>query len=588
MFIMPLFSFVSVAAVAQNLDPTVVVSRDYEGKLMEVHKPKIEMAVPDSVLRFDLEFDYSVSDSPYKGAYDFTPYVLDMKPSPTYRHNSCLYLNAGAGYQLHPELDVVWSPALKSKALKMNIFAHHRSYIGKWWKIDATDVDGALAFDRAGKDALERDWSGEDLVSNAGFNGKYDWEGGALRFDAGYYGIYQNDRKEAGRSFNALDLSFDFSSKEKPRSLLGYKAGVAYRYGSDSYDSPSSGSLSLAENLLDINASVFTSFKRHRIGLDVDYGMAGYTGFFTLNAALLSLSPHYTMKSGRFDIDLGLTLSKVFRDDQMQGMFHDKIQSVYPDVKVGFRALPSTYMYVEIGGGAKMNTYSSLLQSDRRIGFLYGRERYPLLNMTDERIAAVVGVDGNIRSRLSYSLKAGFAEYGNAPLDAVSAGYGTGGTLWYPALFYGRYGKAFIRLQWMLDAERIDFGGSLQYAKYRDRTVAVDQLAVDQLAVFMPASLTGDVSLRYNWKNRLYAGIECEFTSARQGKYGSAQSEEVMTYTKSRIPGYADLGLELEYILNRRFSLWIKGGNLLNMTIQRSLMYAEKGPYFTIGFCLNL
>ena len=583
MFIMPLFSFVSVAAVAQNLDPTVVVSRDYEGKLMEVHKPKIEMAVPDSVLRFDLEFDYSVSDSPYKGAYDFTPYVLDMKPSPTYRHNSRLYLNAGAGYQLHPELDVVWSPALKSKALKMNIFAHHRSYIGKWWKMDATDVDGALVFDRAGKDALERDWSGEDLVSNAGFNGKYDWEGGALRFDAGYYGIYQNDRKEAGRSFNALDLSFDFSSKEKPRSLLGYKAGVAYRYGSDSYDTPSSGSLSLAENLLDINASVFTSFKRHRIGLDVDYGMAGYTGFFTLNATLLSLSPHYTMKSGRFDIDLGLTLSKVFRDDQMQGMFHDKIQSVYPDVKVGFRALPSTYMYVEIGGGAKMNTYSSLLQSDRRIGFLYGRERYPLLNMTDERIAAVVGVDGNIRSRLSYSLKAGFAEYGNAPLDAVSAGYGTGGTLWYPALFYGKYGKAFIRLQWMLDAERIDFGGSLQYAKYRDRTVAVDQPAV-----FMPASLTGDVSLRYNWKNRLYAGIECEFASARQGKYGSAQSEEVMTYTKSRIPGYADLGLELEYILNRRFSLWIKGGNLLNMTIQRSLMYAEKGPYFTIGFCLNL
>ena len=117
---MPLFSFVCAAAVAQNLDPTVVVSRDYEGKLMEVHKPKIEMAVPDSVLRFDLEFDYSVSDSPYKGAYDFTPYVLDMKPSPTYRHNSRLYLNAGAGYQFHPELDLVWSPALKSEAFKMN------------------------------------------------------------------------------------------------------------------------------------------------------------------------------------------------------------------------------------------------------------------------------------------------------------------------------------------------------------------------------------------------------------------------------------------------------------------------------------
>lgn len=580
---MPLSSFVCAAAVAQNLDPTVVVSRDYEGKLMEVHKPKIEMAVPDSVLRFDLEFDYSVSDSPYKGAYDFTPYVLDMKPSPTYRHNSRLYLNAGAGYQFHPELDLVWSPALKSEAFKMNVFAHHRSYIGKWWNIAAADTDAGIVFDRVGKDALERDWSGKDLVSNAGFNGKYDWEGGALRFDAGYYGIYQNDRKEAGRSLNALDLSLDLASKAKAGSQFGYKAGVAYRYGSDAYDSPVSGSLALSENLLDIDASIYTSFRRHRLGLDVEYGMAGYTGFLTSNAALLSLSPHYMMKYGRFDIDLGLTLSKVFRGAEMQGMFQDKIQSLYPDVKVGFRALPSTYMYVEFGGGARMNTYSSLLQSDRRIGILYGRERYPLLDMTDERISAVVGVDGNIRSRFSYSLKGGFANYGNAPLDALSAGYAAGGTAWYPALFYGRYGKAFIRLQWMLDAERIDFGGSLQYAKYRNRTDAPDQLAV-----FMPASMTGDLSVRYNWKSRLYAGLECEFASARQGKFGSAQSEEVMTYTASRIPGYADLGLELEYILNRKFSLWVKGGNLLNMTIQRSLMYAEKGPYFTLGFCLNL
>ena len=42
---------------AQNLDPTVVVDRAYEGKLMEVHKPALEMAVPDSVMRFDLDFD---------------------------------------------------------------------------------------------------------------------------------------------------------------------------------------------------------------------------------------------------------------------------------------------------------------------------------------------------------------------------------------------------------------------------------------------------------------------------------------------------------------------------------------------------
>ena len=155
-FILSFLAAFPCGADAQNLDPTVVVNRDYEGKLIEVHKPKIDMAVPDTVLRFDLEFDYSVSDSPYKGAYDFTPYVLDMKPSPTYRHNGRLYLNAGAGYQLHPELDVVWSPALKSESFRMNVYADHRSYIGSYWEVGAEDRDGKIVFDRVGKDVEER------------------------------------------------------------------------------------------------------------------------------------------------------------------------------------------------------------------------------------------------------------------------------------------------------------------------------------------------------------------------------------------------------------------------------------------------
>ena len=55
-------ALISAAATAQNLDPTVEVSRAYEGNLVEVHKPVMEMAVPDTVQRFRLDFDYSVFD----------------------------------------------------------------------------------------------------------------------------------------------------------------------------------------------------------------------------------------------------------------------------------------------------------------------------------------------------------------------------------------------------------------------------------------------------------------------------------------------------------------------------------------------
>ena len=80
---------------AQNLDPTVEVTREYEGKLMETHKPSMEMAVPDSVMHFALDFDYSVFENPYKGSYDFNPYLLSMRPSSTDRGEKDMYLRAG-------------------------------------------------------------------------------------------------------------------------------------------------------------------------------------------------------------------------------------------------------------------------------------------------------------------------------------------------------------------------------------------------------------------------------------------------------------------------------------------------------------
>ena len=98
---------VSYSLGAQDLDPTVVVRRAYEGKLIEVHKPQLDMQVPDSVTRFDLDFDYSVFDKPYEGAYEFNPYVLTMQPASAVQNPKNLYLRAGAGYTLYPVFDLV-------------------------------------------------------------------------------------------------------------------------------------------------------------------------------------------------------------------------------------------------------------------------------------------------------------------------------------------------------------------------------------------------------------------------------------------------------------------------------------------------
>ena len=61
--------FVTIAAMAlavsamhaQDLDPTVVVNRAYEGRLTDVHKPLQDMQVPDSVTSSLTEFAFDSS-----------------------------------------------------------------------------------------------------------------------------------------------------------------------------------------------------------------------------------------------------------------------------------------------------------------------------------------------------------------------------------------------------------------------------------------------------------------------------------------------------------------------------------------------
>ena len=118
------------ASFGQNFNPTVEVTNTYQGNPSEVHKPQLEMNVPDSLLRFDLDFDYEVFSKPYQGAYSFKPYMLDMRPEKDAWRGRKLYLKAGAGYSLHPQLDFVFSPE-QAGPFQMSVYATHRSYFGR-------------------------------------------------------------------------------------------------------------------------------------------------------------------------------------------------------------------------------------------------------------------------------------------------------------------------------------------------------------------------------------------------------------------------------------------------------------------------
>ena len=81
-------------------------------------------------------------------------------------------------------------------------------------------------------------------------------------------------------------------------------------------------------------------------------------------------------------------------------------------------------------------------------------------------------------------------------------------------------------------------------------------------------------------------GADCAFSSRRKGSIVNLLDDKAVM--DAYIPGYVDLGVYSEVAVTRMLSFWIRGGNLLNMTIQHNPLYAEKGVNFTVGICLNL
>ncbi|MGM9735906.1 MAG: hypothetical protein ACI3ZL_05795 [Candidatus Cryptobacteroides sp.] len=562
-------TLVSVAAKAQDLDPTVEVRRAYEGKLFEAHKPPLTMSVPDSLLRFDLDFDYSVFDSPYKGSYEFNPYTLAMAPLRSSQKPGRFHVRVGAGYELHPVLDLVCVPVLRDR-FRMDVYASHNSFVGKYRGIGASESSsGTILFGDDGQRT-----KGYDFLTDAGTELRYDWYGGRLDFGASYFGLAQKDwiRK---RGYDALDVNCGISSKSDRQEYFLYDVRAAYRYAGDKTDI--AGFERFREHDFRFDATLGQVFGTSgTLTFDVGAEFAAYSGDLSASAGNVRIVPRYVIESGRWKFNLGVRLSANVSAKGATA-FVTKGQYVYPDVDISVVAIPDAMkIYARVGGGERMNTMRTLLAEDRHFDFSMGRDGL-FFDNSIERVSAVFGFEGRISTRFSYNLRAGYVNYGNMLFTGIGMAEVDGLVNYLPMAGYSACNNAFAALDWDWKAESIDFKGAVVYDRYW--SVSSPE------GLLVPAAFRGNASFTYNWKKRLYVGTDCSWSTSRTGMLSSPSLYEPV---EAKVPGYADLGVFFEYVFNRKFSLWARGGNLLDMTILRSPLNAEGGINFTAGICLNL
>ena len=56
----------------QKIDPTVEVEKEFDGKMTNIVKGALNSSIPDSLTSFNLNFNYSIFDKPYKDLYEFS------------------------------------------------------------------------------------------------------------------------------------------------------------------------------------------------------------------------------------------------------------------------------------------------------------------------------------------------------------------------------------------------------------------------------------------------------------------------------------------------------------------------------------
>ena len=396
--------------------------------------------------------------------------------------------------------------------------------------------------------------------------------------------IIAHERMAAFAYVSILDASLRLRSNDSRDRYFLYDVSLDYRYGADNLDyrDEAIGLRSLSGHEFSLNSvfgPVFSSASRLTIGLGLD--MEYYSSAFGTSSGKVTVRPAYSIDKGRWNLDLGVKFSAMFRGGEnglLPAQNVRKGQYVYPDIEVGYEIVRDYLeVYADIGGGEKTGRYSDLIEKSHYIRPFYTlQSNSPLLDNTVERVSVSLGFRGNISSRFIYDLKTGYRNFANAPLYAVVAGSEDLRDGFFTTLGYTGFQMFYASLDYGWESADFSLDGNFTY---RSTDVAGKVSAPDVLnsimAYFSPAAFSGDIRAMYNWHGRIYAGADCDFSLARESALCSTA-------------GYADLGMYVEIRAARLFSFWLRGGNLLNMTVQHTPMYAESGINFTAGICLNL
>ncbi|HIZ87241.1 MAG TPA: hypothetical protein IAC03_03660, partial [Candidatus Coprenecus pullistercoris] len=466
-----------------GINSTVTVERSYEGDIVSVTKPLLDIPVEDTLLDFKLNFDYTTFYSPYKDLYEFAP-LQSPTPSPAGRAvYPWFYARLAAAYPLAPSADVYVTPRFRNGRFSLGFYFNHDSY---WGQVPRSSYAGDKVICSGEKT------DGDRMDNRGGVFMGYRWAKGELGLDASYtgsrYALVPQEESFGSTVYNEFDrlnASLGIRSMNPDPSSFYYRAGLGYRYFNNRRG--------VSEHLADVDVSLGAVIREeHRIYVTLGgtFTEVAWGNAFQ-SRGVWKASPVYAWSRDRWRIRAGLTFSSVYGDcvRRSGGGF-----LVYPDASVSYEAARNAlWLYLKASGDNKLYARYDLFSLNPWM------EDSGRAYQSAVPVSVEFGLNGLVRDRFSYSLGINYSLINNGlSFMALSYNYS-----WYQMANWAD--SHMLGITGMLKWQSPSF---LAQAEFNYRGFS------NWKAALMTPAFDVDAVVEYNLRHRLFIRADCYFRTS--------------------------------------------------------------------------
>lgn len=327
------------------------------------------------------------------------------------------------------------------------------------------------------------------------------------------------------------------------------------------------------------------NFKPFFASLDLGYELMLFSDAIDNEAQhIVSLNPSISKHSSHWAFNIGARINTYSRDvyDLSTLPEYETKMYFYPDVRFQFSVIPSLLIfYVALDGdfnamrpGDIVNENPWIINYNPVLGLRPSNDLYrhiPLNNTL--RVGG--GIKGSAGEYITFNLGTTYTLFEDMHFYK---GDTLGGRGFYPVYDNGEL----LKINAGFNSKINDMFSLALNANYYNY-----QLENEDYAWYMP-SWDGNVSLKYNLRNKILANADIYGCSERFGAYGPSTITGVVDESLTELPVHFSLNLGLEYRYTKILSFWTRLNNISTNRYYEFGFYPSQRFLFMAGFTYSL